>query len=198
MPCRSTVVFLLAMVAFSLTASSGFAANLLDNPTMTGGITPWSPFGTTPTASVDDANGSLNSGSLQVVMGGDIPVGAVQCANLGSEAAVELSMTIRRVGVTSFSDAYVYFNWYDAADCGGSSLPPSEWTTFDPSESWTRVTPFNVPVPNGAVSARVFLGAVSSGNVITVQYDDVYFGAPVIFEDGFDTADTTRWTATAP
>jgi hypothetical protein len=191
-------VALHGFVAAALLVSPAFAGNLLENPTFTGGITPWGPYGTTPTAATDDANGSLYSGSLQVVMAGDIPVGAAQCVNLGSEQTLELSTSIRRIGVTPFSYASFGVSWYDAVDCGGSFLSPSDFDALEPSETWTRVTPLTVPVRSGAASALVFFGAYTSGNTITVQYDDGYFGVPVVFEDGFETADPTRWSTVVP
>ncbi len=56
-----------------------------------------------------------------------------------------------------------------------------------------------VQAPSGAVSARVrYVFEAGASPDFTAKMDDVQFFLPLLFKDGFETGDTSRWSETMP
>jgi len=177
-----TILFL--SFATNLVAAAG-PDNLLANPHFDDNVSDWQPYGTTPGWTSDDADGLDYSGSMELHVGGDIPLGASQCVSAGTTDEMQVSMDARKSEGTVSSFATVMVVWYSKPLC------PNEFTISSPSNSgaigsdWQRLT--YVPArPPSAVSARVFFGAGTTSSAATVHIDNTYFGVPKLFSDRFE------------
>lgn len=134
---------------------------------------------------VEDANGSDSSGSLQVQVGGDIPVGASQCVAV--EDLVALSVAIDSRQVTGDNGvAAVSLTWYSEPECAPDAYLSGAYDPFDLNGAWQAFRVEHVP-PGSASSVDVFVGALSVSGTVTARIDNVYAGTAKLFWDRFET-----------
>jgi len=184
--------FLLALV---LIAGPAAAENLLQNPLFNTDLSGWSNYGATPSWTSDDRYDSPTSGAMAIVAGGDIPVGAAQCVTLPGEGDYELGIDFVRAIGSSTAWAWISVGWYSGAACTGSLGFDQDST--EASSGWQRLD-HEWTAPGGSASARVAVYSQDTGAAPELHFDNAYFGVPVIFEDGFESADISRWAAAEP
>lgn len=128
-------------------------------------------------------------------------VGAYQEVPVAGDTAYQLRAWGRVPAGSAAQNVVVYATWYDA---GGFRIADSQ--TFFGSTPWTgdwlelggEVTSYA-----NAVTAEVKVAvalAPSGADESVVRFDDVYFGLPGgssdLFADGFESGETTAWSAT--
>ena len=184
------------------------AQNLLTNPSFDADVLGWeTPPG--PVLVHNAADGFLAAGAAEtegVVMtpGFSPSTGIRQCVDLaGMDPAMPqiVQGAVRPVNHDAFLPA-ITVTWHGSAQCGPPDLGQTSVSGPTPVQGqWTVVEGPAGPVPGSAVSAFVvFLLATTSTAPDTItRFDDLFFGVdPLIFTDGFESGDTTRWSTAIP
>ncbi len=173
-------------------------------------LAPWMEDSQAPSTvgvtTAQDLDGSGLSGSAELYRDGsqalDLSIG--QCVELSggnlyfAEAAVRPEASLIGSGADAFT-ATLWCSFSDQAGCAAPQ-PPIELdsATVEPSGApeWTSLTSDAVtPAPTdvSAVCGVSVIGPAGVGHRLFV--DDLFFGGP-IFADGFESGDTSRWSAT--
>jgi len=186
-----------------LVAASAGAQNLLINPDFDENPDGWLLVcGSSPVwQMMEDEAGCPGSGSVHVTGGacqGIQGAGVGQCLPVG--ALTEISATGRVRAASGFVGVGMEF--YDAADCTGNLIQPSNSPPVAASGDWDTVT-LDETVPSGSVSVAVGFGALDFSPV-DAEVDAGYAGIlPLVFRDDFEgdtEGDTSpcRWSAAVP
>ena len=174
----------IAFVVLSTTIAG--AQNLLVNPgfDQASQLTGWSCTSTygTATWSSDDRSGAPGSGSVQHDMDNSTNNRSMWCAQC--------------VPVNGGWE-YVASGWYyeDVGCTGTNFIGPNEIVSPVP-DTWTAVSTDVSAAPVGYQSAIVYFISWQNlaGEPIRVRLDDLDFSAHgLIFDDGFESGDTTAW-----
>jgi hypothetical protein len=196
---RSAVAFLVASVFVVLASSGASAQNLLVNPDFDTDVLGWSGLGIWDPL---DAFGSPTSGSATWTntwaAGGALYL--VQCVELGPDFEAYDLGGYALIPSGQAGEGYTHLNvsFYSDAGCGTHI---SGWSTANYSGldiwQWLTLTDW---APNGVVSARVgFLNQKTATGDFQTLHDAMFFGPnpTMIFGDGFQSSDTSEWSAVA-
>lgn len=148
-----------------------------------------------------DADGSSLSGSARMEqLAAATQFAMSQCVPVFAELSLPLTNDLDLqtppfgfVGITR------QCRFYDAPGCGGVELPGWSQTTLAETTGGFVGLAATVGIPAGASSARCSLRVgTSSGGDFTAWWDQVFFDdGSRIFADGFESSDTSQWTAAA-
>ena len=180
-----------------------------DCPTAT--LDPWTPNANPPNAVVlgavgtDDGIGSPRSTSVQLMQSAADPTSIEQCVEVEGDAIYDFECRLRYEppmgALAIFQKICEYF---DATACTGNSLGTAEVTSLleDNGGVWSFSESI-VRTPVDAVSALCSyeVGPLGSDSLFDLYMDDLFFGAGdqgSIFEDGFESGDTSAWSGTQP
>ena len=197
-----------SMLFFALLMGSGDShAQLLNNTEFDTDVSGWA---VTAKVTIEwdplDADGSPTSGSGLVTNISDTAgdsTGASQCpAGINEEHTYQVGAEVYIPGgQTETGWADILVRWYSGANCSGliDLANTSSVTTATP-DTWLPVSGSFV-APAGSQSARVRLSVrkqEDTGN-LAAHFDNVVFAdAALIFQDGFESGDTTAWSNTVP
>ena len=200
------LVALLGIGVGVLTMPMAAAQNLVVNGDFDNDVDGWTelsiPLSWDPTS---DYQNSPASGSALIVNA--IPFGnsgATQCVSgiIGGET-YHLSAWLRApTGQNAEGMAGVFVWWWTGSNCGGSmSIGPATAYIFT-SNSWVELVAPSEQAPPGTQSGTVYLNnqnKSSTPGAYSASFDHVLLAASgVIFSDGFESGDTSAWSATVP
>lgn len=199
---RSAACFGLVL---AVAASVAAAGNMLDNPGFDGTLEPWilrSSGTTSETYDSEDAGGAPDSGSARIAnlyeLVSTLWTMRSACFPVTAGREYGLAASFRALpGQAVTGGLNVAVEWYSTADCA-TWLTLTEAPDVD-AVSWTRRT-LDLVAPVGAVSARVSLRVRkdSDAGMFEGLADDVWFGEPILLEDGFESGDLSAWSAASP
>ena len=185
------------LLAAGLAASARAQTNLARNPGFDGGPLPWTWTGS---AAWVAAGGRTSPGALSCTDASECQVG--QCIDLSAlshpqtfEYEIALAHGGDTAGLTLF--AFVHSN----PDCAGVGQAVDFSQYFLPPLAWTLYTEtFDSLADTGSVRILFVPSATSGGPPADALLDDATLEAAFgpIFLDGFESGDTTRWSATVP
>ncbi len=199
--CRLDVVLLTMVMAAPIV----HAQNLLPNPTFDSDVAGWlASAGSTVGWDPLDANGNPLSGSALVTNIDADPndsEGAFRCIEgLTGETAYQFGADILIPGgQIETGNAYILVQWYGGAGCSGFlNLTESPIVLTTTPDEWFAVSKVATS-PTGTQSGRLRLSVwkIEAGGSLAAQFDNVWMEA-VLFVDGFETGDTSRWSSTMP
>lgn len=192
--CRSAVAVLFAA---GLAASAHAQTNLARNPGFDGGPLPWTWTGA---AAWVAAGGRTSPGALSCTDASECQVG--QCVDLSAlahpqtfEYEIALAHGGDTTGVTLF--AFVYPN----PTCAGFGQAVDFTQYFFPPLAWTLYTEtFDSLADTASVRILFVPSATSGGPPVDALLDDASLEADFgpIFLDGFESGDTSEWSASMP
>lgn len=202
---RKPAAFVAIVMSLSSTAF-GSNGNVLSNGTFDVDVAGWTAVGD---ATIDwsplDADGDINSGSAMVVniANYSTTMGANQCSAPleGDQEFFLRSMVYIPSGQSETGYAYVSIRFYGLPDCQGNVLLSdfsSQVYTTTPDQ-WIESSLLLMAPPN-AQSALVWLSIrknEDSGS-LAIAFDNASLFAVEIFADGFESGDTSAWSATVP
>ena len=190
-----------------MVASVAAAQNLVVNGDFDNDVSGWTEMSSIllswdPTSDYQD---SPESGSALIV-NADLWAnsGAVQCINgIVAGEAYGLSAWLRApTGQIGQGTGGVFVWWYVVPDCGGSQTAGPATAYITTSDSWVEVVAPSEQAPPGTQSAIVYLNNAKTSSTpgeYRVYYDHVLLTAGgAIFSDGFESGDTSAWSATVP
>ncbi len=183
-------------------------ANLLANGHFDCSLVDWIVSETVPGAvsySTEDVDDSSLSGSAEIfnpsVTGTPESFSLAQCVAVQAEAAVGVDASTRLAAApgvfVSFTESCEFFN---LAACSGSSLGVALNTLLlqDTGGNWLSVGgQFTAPV-SAASALCIFQYTSSTGQAFDAFLDDTVLGGSLIFADGFESGDTSAWSASVP
>ncbi len=195
---------LTCFLAILLTAGfgAGQGGNLLDNPDFETGIDHW-------TAGSDaqifwepgwDYDGDLNSGSMLILQ---VEGDASSAMSLADCVPVE-GNTEYILGGGFYVDGsqigtphiLVTASLYDGSGCTGSNLPSPSTNNFALADQWFMKSTTRV-IDAAALSAMLRISVFNfSTDAFEVLADSMFIKKTQIFEDGFESSDTSVWSAT--
>ncbi len=171
-------------------------------------LAPWAAMATAPNAvlpgtpGIDDASGSPLSASALVVNTAGGASALSQCVEVEGGASYELRAALRYTSA-SLGALEQVCDFYDDAACAGALLGTSSLTSLleDGAGSFAAVST-GITVPAGASSGlcAFAIESLDGGDAsLELALDRVFMGAEfTIFTDGFETGDTTKWSAVLP
>jgi uncharacterized repeat protein (TIGR01451 family) len=183
--------------------------NFLDNGHFDCDLRAWQavPAGTgdieqDPNVDLDDApvSGSVRIDPLIAPPQGPSTFSVAQCVAI-APADYELVTRVRiaaGAGVpVTIARRVDYFTQPDCAGAAGSFEVAQP--RFDSGNAWLEIVDA-VRAPAGSASARWTVEArTTTGALFTAHLDQLYVRpSPLLFRDGFETGDTSRWSATTP
>jgi hypothetical protein len=155
------------------------------------------------TRSTDDLDGSLSSGSVQIMqLAANSSFEISQCVPISAAGGGDLSAWLRlsTASYISFSSGCEFFA---APVCGspGSGLGSSMGVDLisDSGGVWLPFTSI-LAVPAGTMSARCsFTFGTGTGASFTAWLDELVLSTKeLIFQDGFESGDTAAWSESTP
>ncbi|MCP3957496.1 MAG: DUF11 domain-containing protein [bacterium] len=179
--------------------------NLLANPNFDDGLAAWdllSPQGNEINHSTLDADQAPTSGSVEIVTfsgaGGLFSVS--QCVEIG---AGEWYWAVGRPRVASGSAGdplvSIQVEFFAQAACGDQVQPAvAAVVQGDTGEAWLEDFDGWVVAPADSMSARVSF-AVDAATSFDANFDSLlFYELTVVFEDGFESGDTSEWASATP
>lgn len=101
-------------------------------------------------------------------------------------------------GQSTTGEAYLIAYAYGDSVCSGAPVAGSFSTTPLISNLWTTEgIVIEVPPGGGSVSIRTQVLKYDAGGTFDALFDDVEL-ISIVFQDGFETGDTTRWSSATP
>ena len=192
----------LSLVLIMLCSSAAHGQNLLANPSFTSDFSGWVNFVGDAVWDPLDANGSPSSGSALLthddtststqVLVQCLPVAANSTFNLSGRSYVPSGQ-----GVSGW--AMVRVLWFSDDSCV-DFLDTAGTNVSGLVDTWSNLWSDVLQSPTGTRSVRVTLslgGPLGPGNEFSAHFDDIFF-YEVLFIDGFESGDTTFWSATSP
>ncbi|MEM7479610.1 MAG: beta-propeller fold lactonase family protein [Acidobacteriota bacterium] len=190
-----------SVLPFSATFS-----NLLVNPNFDGDLSSWLRFPDDSSVvdfAAEDADLAPTSGSAGAVFSALDPVAYVtQCVALNAGLPHLVRGLVRIDGGTdSLPTASALVRYFGSSNCGIDQLG-EETSSVVSGDTLGLWEPFELPVltiPPGTQSARVFFLVDGTGSTsYDAFFDNLVFGEQAtaeIFTDGFESGDTTLWSA---
>ena len=187
------------------TAPWSAAQNLLVNPDFDTDVAGWTTWGTDVSIvwNPEDAYGSPASGSGEVInsyVGSASQLRAFQCVSVVGGALHQLrGKVLIPSGQPTIQGGLLGIWWYAEESCqawiSSAGSPLVVW----PEDVWIEIAAPLSEAPIAAQSARISLEVfqLAPGGTVSVLYDDLMFGE-VLFADGFESGDTSAWSATGP
>ena len=128
--------------------------------------------------------------------------GLLQCIPLGKDApttSLAVSAVVKMVNFDGFMPQIVITTHSDV-ECFSAPLDQQNVSGFLVQGIWGELqgmlSPF--PVETQSIRLTVMVSTDSSDSGLTVRVDDAFFGVPVLFEDGFESGDTSNWSLAVP
>ena len=157
------------------------------------------PEGAAIEPDVEDADGAPTSGSARAVnlgAAGDLML--AQCVPVVSDEPHWFGATLRQLsGSGSWPRSWIRVEHYGGSECEGPPLDGIEIPLADGEVAlWERLGQTLRP-PEQAASALVIFGSsAAEGEPFETWWDDTFAGVapPEIFEDGFESGDTSSWS----
>lgn len=168
-----------------LAAHAADPDNRLTNPWFDTDLSGWDFSSSSIQWRSDDADGLASSGSFEVAVGGDIAVGATQCLDIPDIAVLGMAAESRQLGGSS-GRAVLSASWYSDPGCSSGAYLSGATDSFNVGSAWEAIAAEFTP-PASAASARLFIGALSTGGLATVRLDNIYGGPGKLFADRFET-----------
>ncbi len=193
---------LLSLIVVSMfVALSAWGQNPVVNPTFDTDVTGWTGTSNTVSAwSALDANSSATSGSAVVTNVSTTTndaKGVRQCIDGITQGTVYrvYADSLLPSGQTETGHSSLLFQWFDSPGCFGTQLglavsPGTGGATFD---TWSQ-DELTAEAPSGVQSVRIRLSVwknEDSGS-FDAHFDNVLMVQP-IFEDDFESGDTSLW-----
>lgn len=198
---------LLACIApIMLTAgiAAGQGGNLLDNPNFDNGIDHWTPESDAQIfwEPLSDFDGNPNSGSMLVVQvdgDADAAIGLADCVPVEGNEEYILGGGFYVVGaLPGTPHVMLSATLYDGPDCTGSFLASPSTNNIALVDQWFMKSTTQVIDP-AAVSARLRINVFNSTtDAFEALTDSMFISKTQIFEDGFESSDTGRWSSAVP
>jgi len=181
------------------------ATTLLTNPNFDTGLDPWTVSEPTPgeiTHAWEDADGIPTSGAAEIVNATG-PAGQYylwQCVPVTAEQFYRLDGLVRIASTTPGAPTTAGFvDFFTLDACAGSvaATIATGTVTSDTAGLWDDGIHGLARAPAGARSARVWL-ATDAGAApdFSLNIDNIRFYDSGFFADGFESGDTTAWSAT--
>jgi hypothetical protein len=166
-----------------LAGSTGSGGSPVGPPPLQNGTFDVSVAGWTPNSdasisrSLEDADGNLQSGSLDLVYSGDPTVeqqvGASQCVQVTAGAPFELQAKIL-VAMGSTAEGFIGLSFYGSTDCSGAPVNILYSSSSTDTQAWQTVIAY-ATVPAGGSSVAYQLGVIKPVGQTSVEvlFDDV-------------------------
>lgn len=177
--------------------------NLVSNADFDADVAGWPPFsGASISWTSPDSVGNPLSGSAMVTnlstTAGD-GTGARQCIeglSGGQKYRVATDILIPS-GQSESGDAYILIQWYDQPGCSAGFIGLFESPKIPTStpDIWYTSTSIG-EAPPGAQAGRLRISVAKQEDfgMVDAHFDHVIM-EPVVFEDGFESSDTSNWTS---
>jgi hypothetical protein len=196
-----------SVLALTVVFPASFASgqNMLFNPNFDIDVVGWSAVAdATITWDPMDSDNDPGSGSAMVanVANYSTTMGANQCSTVleGDQEFSLRTMIYIPSGQSETGFGYVSIRFYELPNCQGNLLTSNFSTqvyTTTPDQ-WLESSRVLMAPPNSQ-SALVWLSIHKDGNgPLDMAFDNVSLFPIVIFADGFDDGDTSRWSNTVP
>jgi hypothetical protein len=154
-----------------------------------------------------DRGGSPTSGSGRfenMYVGATFTVTAKQCVNgLVSGQAFDAGVYVFfPTGQAATGYGWVQLVFYAGPDCGGTHVVTlsTSYVTQESPGVWHLSGTTLPAVPDGASSVRFVISShkASTGGSLVIHFDDAFLFLGGLFSDGFESGDTSAWSATVP
>lgn len=165
----------------------------------------WAMVSTNPAEivfSTDDQDGLEDSGSAAIEnLTASRDFGLGQCVPAEAETAYLLAASVRMATSAPGIGFALRCSFYASADCSGTALSTEDSVTFlgDTSGTWLRL---GEDLTSPAAAASVLCStdfAAPGGANFDARLDHVELSGPsLLFADGFESGDTSAWSATVP
>jgi hypothetical protein len=182
--------------------------NILLNPNLDLSLAGWAVVDPTPISmehGTGDADGSPTSGSVSVSTstGASHQYAFGQCVAVNSGRPHLLSGRVRISSSTTGSpSALAAVDFFGFADCEGSPVGSRSTSVLSGTTggAWGTCILSNASASEGAVSALVtFVTQGGSASLFTAELDNLTFAElEGLFGDGFESGDSSTWSAVAP
>jgi len=153
-----------------------------------------------PATDIDDA---AISGAVRFTnQAGNVDLALGQCLDVGGGAVHEFTgWALLSTPMTSIR-AIRSCEFFATADCSGTALPSgAAFTTITVPDVWTAFAgQISVPVTAQSAVCQTTLRS-STASPYEAYLDDLSLDllqSPIIFEDGFESGDTSAWSVTVP
>lgn len=199
-PMIGTVIIL-----FSTLSASAQYSNLLNNPNFNTGIDHWIEASDAQISwdPANDAHGYPNSGSIVInQVFGDLDGASVfaDCVPIQAETEVLLGGWFFVDG-SEPGEPHVMIQTaiYDAPDCTGTFLQGIATNNIASTDQWFMKSTYRV-IETGAVSAQFIIIAFNDSTDAFQVHGDTMFIIDLmpLFDDGFESSDTSAWSTTVP
>lgn len=187
----------LCRATFELEGAPPEIRNLIKNPAFIDGLNEWSPTGQ-GSATWDTVSHGPGSGSVLITGGAGFAQPVLsQCVPVDSDMPYDFESWFFFEGVGTPGLVYLWLSWYDQPDCLGRGL--TDWFgSSSGAGSWYRLN-FDLRSPQTAASARLYLMVQSTGaGPVTVRFDDLSLLSTLLFRDGFESGDRSKWSSPPP
>lgn len=154
------------------------------------------------TYSAFDVDSALESGAAVVYQFGSTPVFSIgQCVTLPGKGTLTMSgsLWLRDLGTGDSLDVSQVCEFFPQAGCLGGvvGMESTTETLSATTAGWGAMQTWSFDLPPAATSAlcSVDLDLVNDGDELTVLIDDLFL-TDRAFKDGFESGDTSSWSAT--
>jgi len=187
-------------------APFAWGQNLVFNPTFDTDVAGWSAEGTSSIVWDSlDADGNPASGSALVTnlsTTANDSTGARQCVDGLTEATFYRFAADILVpgGQSETGHAHLLAQWYGGPGCGGGQVGLVDTfgiSTSTPDVWYTDSVTAEAPAGTQSARLRLSIWKNEESGTLVAHFDNVEF-ANQIFSDGFESGDTTAWSATVP
>ena len=180
--------------------------NLVVNPDFDSDVSGWS---TSATASIEwdplDAEGDPASGSALVTNRSTTALdatGAWQCLDfIEAEAFYRLAAEVLvPSGQSETGYAELLVQWFDTPGCGGGQLGLNTTpgvSTSTPDAWYLDAGVVEAPAATQSARLRLSVLKIEDSGSLEAHFDNVEF-VELVFFDGFESGDTTAWSAVVP
>jgi len=148
----------------------------------------------------DDVDGSPLSGSAANAAA-TTSFDLAQCTAVPADELLRVRGRLRVTGAPGdLINSQVVCDFFDGPGCGGTNLGSQSFfqTVGDTGGDWIRLR-YLTPSPPGTVSGLCgFAASLGIGADLDANVDDLFLGEATIFEDGFESGDTSAWSVTVP
>ena len=128
--------------------------------------------------------------------------GAIQCVDgIVAGEVYSLSAWLRvPSGQTGTGAARVFIWYYSEPGCAGTWVGESSTPVMAASDVWIGLSSGDTVAPATAQSVKVYLNnfKYTETGIYQASYDHVAFTLIGVFADGFESGDTTEWSASVP